>query len=465
MLVMSASLLASLGCGGGSAGSPVGLSVPQDAGGEMPFSRSRFGAAGNDADRRDAPAQFAKSPYLEDTTNGFHAIQIFDEIHNNIITVPEAEDNGNRYAAVWGNRTATSLAWRARNSALAPLLYTPFDTDSPNLGHDLAWWQSVHPSWVLYECDRTTVAYVSGLPEVPLDFSNTAVAEYQASTLGAYAEVNNYSGIAADIVDLTNNTGHVSKNDGGCGVWTKNHTIWQQKFSGQSSDPLWNAALVTWSKTLAAALHAFSTPLALAVNTSPGDYAGPVNGQGGDANVRALFDNADIVLDEAGFSVWGKYAGDTPFNNVVRWMEYMQSNGRAYLLADDWNQQDGLPSTSQLDYSLATYLMGKEQASALFVGKNDLYGTQNYYHEYNAAIGKACAPMYGGPDDSEFRGEHVYLRVFSGGLSIVNVSPKTTYVVKLPQSSYTNIEGGTVLSPLTIQPNSGFVLLSSAGCP
>jgi hypothetical protein len=172
----------------------------------------------------------------------------------------------------------------------------------------------------------------------------------------------------------------------------------------------------------------------------------------------------DIVLDEAGFSVWGNYVGDADFNNLVRWSEYLQSQSKAFLLADDWNLQKSVPTTHEVDYSLATYLMGKEQASALYVGKNDMYGAQNFYKQYNASIGTACAPMYGGPNDPKFKGERVYLRVFSGGLAIVNTDQHKQFLVKLPKQQYTNIEGGTVRSPITIGPNSGFVLLSPGGC-
>jgi hypothetical protein len=408
---------------------------------------------------------YAKSPYIEDTTSGFHAIQIFDEDKNNFITVPEAASSGNRYGAVWGNRTATAIPWQARNPGLSPLLYTPFDTDSPDLGHGLPWWKATHPDWILYECDRTTIAYVSGLPEVPLDFANPAVAAYQSATLGTYAAVNDYNGLAADVVDLNNNTGSPVRGRGGCGVWENNHTVWVQRFSGQSTDPRWDAALIAWARALSSSLHkSFASPLALAVNTSPASYAGPVNGNGGDPNVRALFNNVDVVLDEAGFSIWGNYVGDTEFNNVVRWSEYLQSQSKAFLVADDWNLQKSVPTVHEVDYSLATYLMGKEQASAVYIGKNDMYGSQNYYHQYNASIGQACAPMYGGPNDPHFHGERVYLRVFSGGLAIVNVDQHKQFLVKLPKQQYTNIEGGTVRSPVTIGPNTGFVLLSPGGC-
>ena len=436
-------------CGQGALGPQPWSSIPAD------------GAVGPPG----GPTAYAKSPYLIDTTIGFHAIQIFDEHRDNFISVSDAISSGDRYGIVWGNRPQTAIPWQTNNPRLSPLLYTPFNTDSPSLGHDLAWWKATHPDWILYECDRSTIAYVSGLPEVPLDFSNPAVAAYQSAVLGAYAEANQYSGIAADIVDLTNNTGNPSRGRGGCGVWKNNHTTWVQRFSGQLTDPKWDAALVSWAKTLSTLLHAYPASLALAVNTSPVSYAGPVHGNGGDPTVRALFDNVDIVLDEAGFSLWGNYAGDAGFNNIVNWMEYEQSNSRAFILADDWNLQKGVPTIHEVDYSLATYLMGKEQASALYIGKNELYGAQNYYNEYNAAIGKACAPMYGGPTDKKFHGEKVYLRVYSGGLAIVNTDPRYQYSVRLPKSQYTNIEGGTVRSPATIGPNSGLVLLSPGGCP
>ena len=105
--------------------------------------------------------------------------------------------------------------------------------------------------------------------------------------------------------------------------------------------------------------------------------------------------------------------------------------------------------------------MGKEQAAALYVGQNQIYGKENYYTEYAAAIGRPCAAMYGGPNDPNFRGENVYLRRYSGGIAVVNVNGATPYTVVLPKASYRDIEGGRVESPLTIQPDSGVVLLTT----
>ncbi len=405
-----------------------------------------------------------------DTTVGIHALQVFDQDHDNVISFSQGTADGSRYASVWGVRNRNmALAWHTNNSSLNALIYTPFDTDATGSGLNMptSWWLANHPDWILYECDQSTIAYVGGLSGVPLDISNPAVIAYQSSLLGGFAEANGFNGIAADIVSLENNTGKVDSGHGGCGVWQANHTVWVQKFSGAKSDPAWAAAAITWVTTMHAALHnpqTYSRPLALAVNTAVNSYSAPVNGIGGDPGERAIVAGADIVLDEAGFADWGQYVSQQDFVNAVGWMEYSQSLGEGMLVTDDWNRQQIAPTIPQLDYSLATYLMGKEQAAALYVGSNSMYGKENFYPQYGAAIGTPCAPMYGGPSDPHYSGEDVYFRKYSGGFAVVNVSAKKTYVVSLPKSAYSNIEGGYVRSPLTIVPNTGYVLLTSNGC-
>ena len=250
---------------------------------------------------------------------------------------------------------------------------------------------------------------------------------------------------------------------GGCGVWSTPLT-WQQKFSGELKDPQWGAAVVSWATSLQYLLHAFPRRVSLGVNTPPGAYPAPVNGAGGDPTMRALFDHVDIEFDEAGFAIWGRYADLGTLVNVVGWMEYVQSQGKAVFVADDWNQQSAEPSLHQLDYSLATYMMGKEQAAALYVGKSDMYGKENFYQQYSAKIGRGCSPMYGGPNDPHFPGELIFLRKYTGALAIVNVSPRKSYKIALPKPTYTNIEGGIVRSPLKVAPNTGYVLLTTNGC-
>jgi hypothetical protein len=417
-----------------------------------------------------SPVQtFATSAFMTNTTVGIHALQVFDEAHGYMITAAQGIADGARYAAVWGvHSPRLASAWHTNNSNLSALIYTPYDTDASGSGLDqpMAWWLANHPDWILYECDRKTIAFVGGLPGVPLDISNPVVWQYQSDLLGGYAEANAYDGVAADIVSLNNNTGRVASGHGGCGVWTNAHSTWIGKFSGYSVDPKWASATENWVSGMHRALHARASNrlLALAVNSNVDAYRPPVNGKGGDAGEKQIVSNADIVLNEAGFAMWGNYVGNREFNNAVGWMEYAQSLGEGVLTTDDWNHQSQSPTIAQLDYSIATYLMGKEQAAALYVGQNVMYGKENYYSEYDAAIGHACAAMYGGPGDPNFLGKYVYFRKYAGGIAIVNVSGKSAYRITLPKPWYRNIEGGRALSPLTIQPNSGLVLLTSNGC-
>jgi len=413
---------------------------------------------------------YALSPFMADTSVGIHALQVFDEAHGHMISAADGAADGQRYASVWGVRNPRmASAWHVQNAGLNALIYTPYDTDATGSGLNkpAVWWIANHPNWILYECNKTTIAYVGGLPGIPLDISNPAVRQYQVGLLGSYAENNGYDGVAADIVSLNNNTGHADSGRGGCGVWTNNHATWVAKFSGTSVDPSWATATENWVSALHVALRdrtLFPRPLALAVNTNVDGYQAPVKGEGGDAGEQAIVANADIVMNEAGFAMWGSFVGDRGFNNAVGWMEYAQSLGEATLTTDDWNHQSQPPTIAQLDYSIATYLMGREQAAALYVGQNLMYGKENYYTEYAAAIGQPCAAMYGGPNDPDFRGENVYLRRYSGGIAVVNVNSSTPYTVDLPKASYRDIEGGHVASPLTIQPDSGVVLLTINGC-
>ena len=464
-MLVGAALVSSCGCGGRGAASVLGLAVPQGAA-HSATSQIVIGQL---------PVWHPLPPWqgqrlFPDTTVGIHALQVFDEDHDNIISFSQGTADGSRYASVWGVRTPNmALAWHTNNATLNALIYTPFDTDATGSGLNMptSWWLANHPDWILYECDRATIAYVGGLSGVPLDISNPAVIAYQTSLLGGFAEANGYNGIAADIVSLGNNTGQINSGRGGCGVWQANHTVWAQKFSGAKSDPAWATAAIAWVTSVHAALHdqqIYPRQLALAINTSVNGYTAPVNGVGGDPGERAIVAAADIVLDESGFAEWGQYISNQDFVNAVGWMVFAQSRGEGMLVTDDWNRQREAPTIPQLDYSIATYLMGKEQAAALYVGSNALYGKENYYSQYDAAIGTSCAQMYGGPSDPQYSGEDVYFRKYSGALAVVNVSAKKTYVVSLPKSSYSSIEGGKVKSPLTITPYTGYVLLTTNGC-
>lgn len=410
-----------------------------------------------------SPTETPPSPsaYIDDTWNGFHVFQPFDNFDNKyIISAQQAAADGPLYNAVWGSNSGTMVAaWTTNNLTIRTSYYIPIGTDAltdqfANKGHKLPWWNTNHPDWVLYQCDEQTIAYVPGIPETPLDISNQAVISYLETLTGTYAEGHGYSAIGADFAELNNPTGGNNGGSRGCGVWTQNHTVWVQKFSGQAQDPAYAAAVLNWMSSFRRYLHGLPRPLALWGNNVPG-FALP-----GDPNETQIVADLDIVEDESGEARYGKYADDKFFTNTISWAQYIQSLGKGYMPTDLWHVS--ALSDADIDYALAGYLMGKEQASAMTADPYGLYGMEHYYQAYKAPIGTPCAEMYGGKN---YNGQLVYFRKYSGGLAVISTSATTSYTVTLPQSTYTDaVTGATINSPLLVAPDTGFVLLASNGC-
>lgn len=382
---------------------------------------------------------------IADTSSRIGDFQPFD-YH---ISQSEAKSSAKRFDLTWGSGEPDP--WHTGNPNIDVSYYLPFDTDADTdgfgyLGHPLSWWQSAngHPDWVLYRCDRTTPAWVSGLPaNTPLDISNPAVVAYQMQRVIPYMRTHGYNALAADVVSLNNG-------NGGCGVWTNNHTIWVQKFSGQHEDARWASAVQYWAAYVQTDLHAQTHQLALLANSDI-PYAPE-----GDGPSEQLVSHVDAVQDEGGFTSWGgKLADDHMFREKVWWMVYAQSVGKPYLISDLWKNAE--PDAAQREYAIATYLMGRGDYAALLTSKYGEYGEEHYYAEYGDAVGSACEPMQ--------QAQGVYMRTLSSALVIVNTGGSTMRV-SLPKSasSYKDMEGKVVTNPMPVDGESGLVLLTSDGC-
>jgi hypothetical protein len=383
---------------------------------------------------RDMEPTYVQQNFMPSTWDGIHAFQSFDAY----VPYKNMKVDGSRYNLVWGTGNPTD--WSQGNPSILNTWYLPMTTDGDKR-NSLSWWQAFHPDWILYHCDRVTPAWSQGLPQVPLDISNPDAVRWQIQTYGGKAEVQGYSGIAADLVGFANG-------NYGCGVWVNGQ--WVQKFSGQKSDPQWTQAVENWAAYAHSYLHGLSRPLLLAANHVPSSNAF------GDPNEMALLANLDVDEDEMGFSNYGGGpVSDVTFNNTIAWMRYTQSIGHAYFVVDKWKTKS--VTTNELDWSIATYLMGKRGAASLDVVDAQGYGYEYWFGQYASAIGRPCGKMYAT--------QGVYLRRFTGGLSIVNTSTSATFTVTLPQPSYTSIDGGAVASPAQIAPSSGMVLLQQTpGC-
>lgn len=401
------------------------------------------------------------------------AFQVFDEFGGHAVSSTEAAADGPRYDVVWGARHGMPASWRAKNNALAATYYMPQETDASQTmwgaqGHNLNWWQANHPDWVLYTCTAAgtptkTPAYIPQLPDnVPLDIHNPAVVAYQVKLAANYAIANGYTGLAFDEVLFYNITGE-SMGSGyyGCGIYKNG--VFTRRYTGRS-DPAWTADTVAWVKAAHSILKTDAVigpkNLKLVVNHPA---ANPAN-----VNEQAILNNVDADLDEAGFSDYGSYKASTKsglFHATVEWMLYAQAHGVSPLIVNKFDQSTSI-TPEQLEYSIATYLMGNQGSARVFVGNQNGYGAEQYHAEYAKNYGTPCGSMYGGASYDAANAQ-IYYRRFTNAIVVLNAGslPRTSEVAHLPLNhTYTDLEKRVVTNPLNVASSDGYVLLTTNGC-
>jgi hypothetical protein len=409
---------------------------------------------------------YPTSSFMPSSTGKISSFQIFDETGNGMISATAAATDGYRYAAVWGVRPGLGATWRARNAMLRSSYYFLMDTDLSTgawgaIGHSLTWWKTYHPDWILYKCSSSTnqpttlPAYDSGLPNVPLDIHNPAVVQYQVAQMaGPYAARNGYTALAVDEgtywIPATGGAGYY-----GCGIYKNG--VFVRRYTGQS-DPAWATDVVNWVKATRAILTTNTTLAPYHLKFILSHPGGIMN-----ANEAAIASNIDADLDETGFTSYGRYLTPTAIAvpREVRWMQFMQAHGAAVLLNNDWGSITMGPA--QRDYSAATYLLGNENAAALFATPHTGYGVETYYHPEYAALnlGAPCGEFYGGYSTAPA----LFYRKYASGFVVVNAGGNGTERATLPAGhTYVDLEGRAVTNPLSVAANDGYVLKTTNGC-
>jgi hypothetical protein len=370
-------------------------------------------------------------PPFVDTWANIHLFQSFDYGISDPATV--AKD----YDFVWGAAPAKLAAWQS-NPTILLSYYISFFRDSGTFGssdnlQSLSYWKSVHPDWILYQCDRTTPAYEDGESAVPFDFTNPAVIAWQLQTYAIPASQQGYGALAADNVNMQNLVG-------ACGHYDKNGQ-WVQLFSGDQTDPRWSAAVLTWIKNMQQALHNLAHPLKLIPNLGIGSMSLS------DPTLQQVIAHVDGVLDERGFTGYGH--GDLSgsyWAQMVQFIENVQQAGKAYYIV---NEVPAL-TNSNIEWALASYLMCKEHVAAVAISGPQQYGVVLYNNWYAATIGT--------PRDAMYQGQGVYWRDYTHALVVVNPSSTASYTIKLP-GQFTDLNGNSVPQTLTMPPLSGQILL------
>ncbi len=372
-----------------------------------------------------------------DTWNNIHIIQSFD------YNISDPAALAKLYDFVWGAEVNHVAAFRSNNPSIFLSYYIPFHADwgtfSDNTTlHDLAYWKSVHPNWILYRCDRITPAYEPDYSNIPLDFANPAVVSWQIETYAKPASENGYDGIAADNLDLKNRYS-------ACGVYVNGK--WVRRYTGQLNDPQWRTDVIAWLTQMQQALHSLQHPLALIPNLALNDLSPS------DPQIQQIVNHVDGVVDESGFTDGGeRYLTDSEWMQRIQFMEDFQKQHKPYYVVDQFHQSSPI-SHEELQWALASYLMGKEHLAALFISTYQGYGSDTRYSEYNAHIGSPVGNLY--------LSQGVYWRKYSNGLSIVNASSTNTYTVTLDAANqYIDLYGKPIIGhEVTMPPHSGMVLL------
>ena len=129
-----------------------------------------------------------------------------------------------RETFVWGASPGNLRAWQAAAPHASLSYYMPYSrAPAASMGFDLAFFQAYHPDWVLYGCDRTTVAFWDGQTaksgSVPLDFTNPAVVEWQMRNQSVPARSLGYDAMAFD--NFGGGARQGANSGRACGVWVE----------------------------------------------------------------------------------------------------------------------------------------------------------------------------------------------------------------------------------------------------
>ncbi len=264
-----------------------------------------------------------------DTWTNIHPFLMFDGYISNPAAVAP------RYDFVTGAKSYNVAAYRSTNPNIFLTYYITFHrdngafTDSTAL-KSLAGWRAIHPDWVLYRCDRVTPAYEFGNPNMPFDFSNPALVNWQVQNFALPASQNGYNGITADNVNLENLFG-------ACGTYQNGK--WVRRYTGKFDDPVWQADAVNWITRMQSALHNLPHPMALLLNLGFGQSLTPTS-----SIIRNVISHSDGVVDEAGFTQYGTgYLADGNWVRAIQLGEMIQAQGKPFYMYNEYKTQIGSP--------------------------------------------------------------------------------------------------------------------------
>lgn len=366
------------------------------------------------------------------TTAGVHSFLTFDGGLNDStiqLAAPLVE-------FVWGGHSPD--LWHASSASVVVSSYMTFNRD-PDAQRNLTWWQTNHPSWVIYECDRKTPATPDATDtNIPLDISNPDVIAWQVQ-IAAELSLAGYDAIAADNFDVNND-------QKACGVW-ESPGVWRDLYNG--TDAAFVSAQVTWLADFRAQLHALPRPLLLVPNYVLGSL--PHNS----SLAASIAAGVDGILDERGFTGWGAgFLAPADWENTVAWAASLQGAGRSYFAINEWGSAPAVPAAVR-EWAVASWLMANKGASAVYLSCIQCYGNWEWLPAYGLPVGAPTGPRELVP------GSTVWRRAFSGGaLALVNPVGSPAAAVPLPAGvAFVDAEGARYVGSAELPGGAGLTLV------
>eukprot|EP01052_Picozoa_sp_SAG31_P031909 SAG31_NODE_3437_length_4274_cov_2.610778_1_plen_1124_part_00 len=388
-------------------------------------------------------------------------------------------------------------AWRAANPSAVLTRYLSYAYDPGNFQSggptgNLSWWKEHHSDWIVYQRDKKTPAWKcfptagdAGCDgAVPLDITNPEVVAFQVEAGVMPSKKAGYDGIAWDNFATDNDygwAGHYDKS----GAWVQQYIgcLRHEHPDGTgycingTKDPKYTAAVLSWGQQMAAASHKIG--MLFIPNYGSGDIA---DGGWRAPTYTQVCSFADGILDEGGYTIIGDVGGETHVRMGAKWENilgaqlHLQQQGKGYYFINEWGLFNvswwgNVPHTqwphmlpiNGRAYALSSYLLGKNNASALSVQCTQCYefGGENYtwWSEDAADIGPATSHL---PTQKE----GVWWRWYANAVAVVNPTEQvqsvqlpsnvTKYFNTLFDSQQHVTLAGHVL---TLQPANGTTLL------
>lgn len=407
------------------------------------------------------------------STEGVHAFLTFDSR----ASAEQISANGTKADFVWGASKGHLGSWAAANPNVVLSHYIPFSRDPAAGAHvdaskdGLPWWQSNHPSLVLYTCDRKTPAWECFAGEgcshanVPLDLTQPEVLDLQMGWGVLPAKAEGYNAIALDNYGLSNEFL-------ACGSFSGPNGAWVQKYDAADprNDPKYRRDVLDWTARAVARMH--EEGLLVIPNYSD------------DSDDGLLVANlTDGLLAEAGFAEWNPIPNtssfSTPppktnpakFERQVQFVRSLQRMGKGFFAINEWGRGpdyglnkaevpfdiEGEAHRPIRQFIVAAFMMVNGGRCGIFLNCIQCYGNFSLWPEYTADVGH---PL-GEPSVNSTNG--VWTRAFSKSLALVNPSTNSSAVVSLPSSTgWEDLYGEKVTDSVEIPSASGLVLLRAS---